>query len=249
MVDGHGLKHCHESAVPRVRVGQVDNTLVVVGIGTARVTPEVADLMIRLEAPANTPGAALGKVTAASQAVLAAARDQGVADADLGTRWLSAHPQIDPHRGRITGYVASYTLALRLTEISTAPTVIDAVAEVAGDTFRLEGFHLSTSDTTAARCDAAVSAVTDARGRAERLAEAAGARLGPVISIVEESAWQPSPRPGMPRTVVAMSSSGAVSPIQAGTDEVTAHLIVTFQLTDGDERGTDQPGGQVTPRG
>jgi uncharacterized protein len=207
----------------------VANTLVVVGIGTATVTPEVADLLIRLEATASTPGAALGKVTAASQAVLTAARDHGVAEADLGTRWVSAHPQMDPHRGRITGYVASHTLALRLTEISTAPTVIDAVAEVAGDTFRLEGFQLSTPDTTAARSDAAVSAVTDARGRAERLAEAAGARLGPVISIVEEPAWQHSPGPGMP---LAMSSSRAAPPIQAGTDEVTARLTVTFQITD-----------------
>jgi uncharacterized protein YggE len=178
----------------------VANTLVVVGIGTATVTPEVADLMIRLEATASTPGAALGKVTAASQAVLAVARDHGVAEADLGTRWVSAHPQMDPHRGRITGYVASHTLALRLTQISTA-----------------------------ARSDAAVSAVTDARGRAERLAEAAGARLGPVISIVEEPAWQHSPGPGMP---LAMSSSGAVPPIQAGTDEVAARLTVTFQITD-----------------
>ena len=63
----------------------VANTLVVVGIGTATVTPEVADLTIRLEATANTPGAALGKVTAASQAVLGAARDHGVPEADLRT--------------------------------------------------------------------------------------------------------------------------------------------------------------------
>lgn len=219
-------------AAPRARVGQVENTLVVVGIGTATVTPEIADVTIRLEATANTPGAALGKVTTASQAVLAAARDHGVAEADVGTRWVSAHPQMDAHRGRITGSAASHTLALRLTHISTAPTVIDAVAEAAGDTFRLEGFHLSTPDTTAARSDAAVSAVTDARGRAERLAEAAGAHLGPVISIVEEPAWQPSPGPGMPRALAARSPSVAMPPIQAGTDEVTARLTVTFQITD-----------------
>ncbi|MGH3766740.1 MAG: SIMPL domain-containing protein [Pseudonocardiaceae bacterium] len=207
----------------------MDNTLVVVGIGTVTVTPEVADVTIRLEATASTPGAALGRVTEASQAVLAASRDHGVTEDNLRTHRVSAHPQMDPHRGRFTGYAASHTLALRLTQISAAPTVIDAVAEVAGDTFRLEGLHLLSPDTTAARSDAAVRALADARGRAERLAEAAGAHLGPVISIVEEAAWGPSPGPGM-RALAASTSSFAGPPIQAGTDEVTACLTVTFQM-------------------
>ena len=137
---------------------------------------------------------------------------------------------MDPHRGRITGYTASHAVALRLTEISTAPTLIDTIAEAAGDTFRLEGFQLSTPDTTAAHSAAAVSAVTDARGRAKRLADAVGARLGPVISIVEEPAWQHSPGPVV-RSRAARSSSVTGPPIQAGTDEVAAHLIVTFRIT------------------
>ncbi|MGH3549372.1 MAG: hypothetical protein ACRDQU_14940, partial [Pseudonocardiaceae bacterium] len=100
-----------------------------IGPGQVRV---ITDVTIRLEATANTPGAALGKVATASQAVLARVRNHGVAEADLGTRWVSAHPQPD--------HIAAGTSATRPPTLSrcdsptspTAPMVIDAVTDARG---------------------------------------------------------------------------------------------------------------------
>ncbi len=139
-------------------------------------TPEIADVTIRLEATANTPGAALRKVATASQAVLAAARDHGV-------------------------------------------------AEAARDTFRLEGFHLSTPDTMAARSDAAVSTVIDAPGAGRLRAPRTGDLYRGGTGLV-----------ALTRARNAESNRSEVvkrrrAPIQAGIDEVTARLTVTFQIT------------------
>ncbi|MGI8814243.1 MAG: SIMPL domain-containing protein [Pseudonocardia sp.] len=63
--------------------------------------------------------------------------------------------------------------------------------------WRLGGFGLSPGDTSAARTQAGVNSVADARARAQQLAEAAGARLGPVRCPPRHRARRTRPcRPG-----------------------------------------------------
>jgi uncharacterized protein len=115
----------------------VANTIMVVGVGTTTVIPEITELTIGLEAIRSTPGSALAEVTTAAQAVLAAARDNGVGDADLRTRGLAVHARTDPHSGEINAYLAAYILRLRVTQLSTAPLVVDPLNQAAGDALRL----------------------------------------------------------------------------------------------------------------
>jgi uncharacterized protein len=207
------------------------NTLVVVGTGAATLTPEIADLSVGLQVTASTPGAALGQVTEASRQVLQVAHQHGLADSELRTHGVSVGPEFDPQSRQITGYTATHSLGLRLTRIAEAADVIDAVTQAAGNALRLGGFQLTTADTAEVRAEAAANAVADARTRAQRLAEAAGVHLGSVISIVEEPT---GPGGGYSRPASGMaflSQSRSAVPIQAGTDEITARVVVTFQLT------------------
>lgn len=202
--------------------------LVVVGAGAASIVPETAALSVGPEATADSPGAALARVARASDAVLAAARAHGIAEADVRTRAVGVNQRIDMHGRPISGYVAVHELGLRMSSVAGAPSVIDAVAEAAGDTLRLGGFALSSPDLTAARAEAAADAVADARSRGAVLARAAGVRLGPVLSIVED------PGAGYERYPQAVDMSfgrrGAHMPIQAGTDTVMARFTVTFRI-------------------
>lgn len=208
------------------------NTIVVVGQGSATLTPDAAVLQVGLETRAESAGEALGRVAERSGAVLSAARVQGVPDADLQTHGVSLLPQMDNQARRVVGYVASYSLALRLRDLSAAPAVVEAVSQAAGDALRLGGFHLSTSATEAARTEAGARAVQDARHRAERLAEAAGVRLGRVLSIVEAGVAMPASGPQVLRRGVATASAAPTVPVEAGSAELTARVTVSFEITD-----------------
>lgn len=67
----------------------------------------------------------------------------------------------------------------------------------------------------------------DARSKAERVAEAAGVRLGRVVAVNEMQLAAP------PRRLAAFAATRAAAvPVEAGSDEVLAHVTVTFEIAD-----------------
>lgn len=206
------------------------NTITVVGEGSATVMTDSAELTVGLEVRAGTPGDALAEVSRRCQAVLAVARARGVADSDLQTRGVQVYPTFDQHGGRVVGYLASYSLDLRLRALTSAPDVLDAVTGAAEDALRLGGFRLATSATESARADAGARAVQAARGRADRLAEAAGVRVARVVSIAEEGVIRRAPRPV--REAAGAVGFAAAVPVEGGSEEVTARVTVIFEIAD-----------------
>ena len=206
------------------------NAIVVVGHGSATVSPDSALLELGLETRAGSAGEALAELTLRADAVLAAARTRGMDGADLQTRGISLYPQMDSESRRVVAYVASYELSLRLLALEEAAGVVDAVSEAAGDALRLGGLSLGTSETGLARAEAGARAVEDARSRAEALAAAGGVRVGRVLSIAEGSAGLAAPGPKVPYRAAAASS--AAVPVEGGSAKVTASVTVTFELLD-----------------
>jgi uncharacterized protein YggE len=206
------------------------NSIVVEGHAVV-VTPDAAMLQVSLQTEADTAADALALVSERSEAVLSAARGAGVAVADLQTRGLSLFPQMDDRGQRVVCYRASYSLGVRLREVARASAVVEAVGQAAGDALRLGGFHLSTSETDSARSEAGAKAVRDARERAELLAEAAGVRVGRVVSIVADRGFI-APSGVRPMRAVAAGAAVPAPPLEPGSGEISAHVTVTFEISD-----------------
>jgi uncharacterized protein YggE len=200
---------------------------VVEGHGVATVTPDSALLQVGLDTEADSAADALTLLSQRSDAVVAAARAEGVDDSDVQTRGLSLFPQLDQTGRRVVCYRASYGLGIRLRNMTQAPALIDAVSKAAGDALRLGGVHLATSETEAARSEAGVRAVRDARQRAERLAETAGVRVGRVLSIVDAHTFG-APVPAKPAMLMAGVAQGPS--LHPGSDEIAAQVTVTFEI-------------------
>lgn len=188
--------------------------------------PDAAVLRVGLEARADAASVALDDVARRAQEVLAATKHQGIDEGDVQTQGVALHPQMDERGLRVVTYVASYSMSVRLRTLDLAPDVVAAISEAAGDALRLGDFHLSTADSEAARNDAAARAVKDARSKAERVAEAAGVRLGRVVAISE--------MPAPPRRLAAFAATRAALrvPVEAGSDEILARVTVTFEIAD-----------------
>ena len=206
----------------------VQNVIVVEGRGAMEVSPDVALLQVNLEADADSAGEALTTVSDRATSVSSAALGVGLQDEDVKTTGLSVFPQMDHSGLRIHHYRASYGLRVRLRDITSGPRLIESVSAAAGDALRLGGFQLAVSDQGAARAEAGIRAVADARERAGRLAEAADVRLGRVVSIVESPAaiWS------RPRMVMAAAAAPVPPqpPMQAGTEEIAVQATVTFEI-------------------
>ena len=88
----------------------------------------------------------------------------------------------------------------------------------------------SIADTTALAAKAREDAVAQAKTQAAALAQAAGVDLGPIVAVSTAAYDLPQP--------VAYATSGAADraapmPLQPGTQDVTAHVSVVFELRGG----------------
>ena len=75
--------------------------------------------------------------------------------------------------------------------------------------------------------DARRIAVEDALRRATILAGAAGANLGPVMTINESGGYRPAP---MMMRSMAMDESAKAVPVAAGTQDITSNVNIVIEL-------------------
>ena len=202
--------------------------ITVEGQGIVTVVPDEATLSVGVESRAATASAAQADASAAMTKVIAAVKAQGVADADLVTQQVSLQPQIDNGPtgngpSRVTGYIADQTLGVTVRVLDHTGAIIDAA--VAAGANSVGGPSFSLADPSKATTQARTLAITDARQRAQTLAQAAGVSLEAPIVITEQSA--PTP---VPFAAAAPSAGGAATPIQAGTSQVEVDVTVTYAI-------------------
>src|SRR5690606_34566297 len=103
-------------------------------------------------------------------------RGLSIDEDDIRTAQLNVGPDYTYGEGgrRLVGYVATSTIEVRMTQLDAIGRAIDATIGAGGDDTRLDGLRFELSDPEAARGEARVLAVANARRRAEQLAEASG---------------------------------------------------------------------------
>jgi uncharacterized protein YggE len=176
---------------------------------------------------ANKAGEAMRINASAMSATLAALKRAGVADRDIQTQAINLQPQYrygDNVPPILTGYQASNRVSVRLRDLSSAGSVLDAL--VAAGANQIEGPTLSVDHPEAALNEARSKALAMARSRAELYAKAAGLSVRRIVRISEsENNAPPVVRP------MAMSLRKADStPVEAGEQELTVTLSVVFEL-------------------
>jgi uncharacterized protein len=188
--------------------------------GTASVTsiPDRAELSFGVESQGETARAALAANAAEMRRVIAALKAAGATN--VKTQHVSLSPRYD-ERNQAQGFTATNTVSATLKEIGRAGAVIDAA--VAAGANQVYGPSLSRGDSTSLYRQALRAAVDDARTKAQALAAASGLSLGRVTAIVEGGGG-PQPLP----FAAADKAMAESTPIEPGTQDVTATVTVTF---------------------
>jgi hypothetical protein len=167
---------------------------------------------------AATAKAAVAANAREMRQVIAAVKAAG--GREVGTQSVSLS-QVLGENGDPSGFAASNVVSATV-GLDTAGAVIDAA--VAAGANQVNGPTMSVADQGKLYRQALAAAVANARLSAETIASAAGRSLGKVTTVVDSGGSAPVPM----FEKAAASDSG--TPIEAGTQQSTASVTVTFAL-------------------
>jgi uncharacterized protein len=122
-------------------------------------------------------------------------------------------------------YTASNSVEVTIRNLDTAGKVLNAATAAGAN--QLYGLRFEIEDLVPLQADARKKAVEDARARAQRLAELAGVKLGPALSIIELDGGGSGPMPMM-----AMAKMDASAPIERGELSISSTVQIVYALAD-----------------
>jgi uncharacterized protein YggE len=195
------------------------NTVTTLGHGDVSVVPDQATVTAGVHTQAATAAEALAENSKQMNAVVDALKAAG--GGDLQTQQVSLSPQTDQN-GNVQSYAADDSVSANAA-IADAGKLIDAAVAAGANT--VDGPSLGVSDQDAAYRQALAKAMADARAKAEALGQAGGFGVGPVSSVTEQSTQTP-----LPFVRAAAGKAADSTPVEAGTQDVTADVSVTFAI-------------------
>ena len=212
-------------AVPALAEGPA--TISVTGEGTVSSAPDLATISLGVTTTAATAAEAMSANSQALTAVLDRLKAAGVAPRDMQTSNLTLNPNwVSYDNGssnKIEGYTASNMLTVQVRALDTLGTVLDSSITDGANT--LNGVTFAVSEPRPAMDEARKKAVADATARATLLVQAAGAELGPIVSMSEQSGFaQP-----MPMFRMEADATGSV-PTAGGEVGLNASVTIVFEI-------------------
>jgi len=175
---------------------------------------------------ADDVSTALGDAGTRAQALAQAARDHGVADADLRTTGTGVHPRHDREGVTVVGYTAYQSLSVTVRDPGLVGSLVEAFAGAAGNALTIDSIGLELADSAPLLAQARAAAFADAQAKAEQFATLAGRTLGKVerLSDVERGGAQP-------RFAMMAAGKAADLSVELGENSVTATVAVRWEWT------------------
>ena len=202
-------------------------TILVTGEGTVSAAPDLATISLGVTTEALTAGEAMSANSTAQSAVLKRLIAAGVEPRDMQTSNLTLNPNWVSTDGgstsKIAGYTASNILTVQVRALDKLGAVLDGSITDGANT--LNGVTFSVAEPRPALDEARKKAVADAIARATLLVDAAGVKLGAIVSISETPVFS------QPMPMFRMEADAAQSvPTAGGEVGLTASVTMVFQI-------------------
>jgi uncharacterized protein len=201
------------------------------GHGEISVVPNLASVSIGVTSNGKTANEALAQNTKAMQQVFAALKTAGIADTDIQTSNFSVNPRlIYPQDGSnkppvVDGYDVNNQVTVIVRKLDMLGGLLDQMVSAGSN--QINGVSFSVDNADKILDSARTQAVADARRKAEIYAQAAGVKLGRIISISEGGAYQPPPVV-FARAKAAMDQAAA--PMAQGEQSLSMDVSLVWEL-------------------
>jgi uncharacterized protein YggE len=208
--------------------GGIEHTISVGGTGRVLIDPDIADLRLGVIVEKPTVKEAREANATAMNRVIESLRKLGVAERDIQTSTLSLQPvydyRSDGEQPRLIGYNLTNAVAVTIRDLDVVGDAIDAALEAGATT--LDGVTFRVEDQAAAEKEAREAAMSEAKAKAQTLADAAGVAIAGVASISETVSPIPYP---VYYGRDALAADGA-TPVEPGTNEVSVSVSVVYAI-------------------
>jgi len=209
-------------------------TIRISGEGTVRVEPDQATVRFGVVTQDDDPEVAREENAAAASRAMNAIRELGIADRKMRMETLRLQPRREYNRQTRSyeerGFEAVRQVVVEVDDLEQLPTLITRIVQRGAN--RLDGINYDVADREAVRQEALRAAAQQARAKAQLLAEALGAQVGPPRQITEQDFSFPRPQFRIEQAAAMAKADAAPEPdaYAAGEIEVTATVQVTFDL-------------------
>jgi uncharacterized protein YggE len=207
-----------------------ETKITVNGTGEVRVSADTAIISLGVNARDKDVLKAQQRVNETIAAIRNALIKQDLKEENINTDFINIYPVYDysNDQEQLAAYNASSTLAIKVTDMESVGTLIDVCFEAGANT--LNGITFSASDTEAAETEAMKTAVTDAKKKAEILAEASGLKITGIEIISEGGVYSYQNNVGNVYSRAAGMEEPAMEE-DAGTVVQSAKLIVNATVS------------------
>ena len=155
----------------------------VVGNGEILAAPDFATLTMRASTQGETAEAAAAVCQEEVQKLIDAAEQFRISKNDIVQSGIEIEPKYAEDETTVTAYQASDVLTITIRVVSRTETILTSLVD-AGN-YEVQSLTYSITESSEAYRQALATALDDAKGKAEALAESAGVHLGDVIGISE----------------------------------------------------------------
>jgi uncharacterized protein len=214
---------------PTIAPALAGTRLELVARGEVRRVPDIAVITAGVVTQSRDASSAMRENATRMARVIAALKNAGIAERDIATASVNLSPQyryVENQAPVITGYQASNQLSIRFRDIARSGTILDTLVTEGAN--QIAGPNLQIDKPQTAFDEARVSAVRQARSRAELYAGAAGLRIKRIVSITEQEGYAPPPMPMM--QMARGESADAKTEVLAGEQTLSVALNVVFEL-------------------
>jgi uncharacterized protein YggE len=196
-----------------------------IGNATVPVKPDQAQIQFAVVTTASTAQDAASQNANVVTAVLAALGTVLGPNPNIQTLSYSLNPNYNyPQNGQpvLTGYTASNTVQVTLTDLSLIGKVIDTGIQAGAN--RVQGLQFGLQDDQPSRAQALKMATAQAKANADAMASGLGQHTGAAIAIQEGVTSTPTP------VLLGAAAPSATTPVETGVVNVQASVTLDIAL-------------------
>lgn len=221
------------------------NSFEVIGTGKVKAVPNIATTTYTVTETAKTEEEARSAANEKQNQALAEIKEIGIAETDI-TSNIYVNPNYDPTPLNATeptqdslifpprqpvqnGYVATITTEVKSSDVEKINQAIDAVTAIGAT---VGGVSYTFDDQEKYKMEATDKAVANAKQQAENMAEAAGFKLGKILTVrnVDDGYGYPVPYAAERSLALDSAVPQEKTDLQPGQNEITARIGVTFEI-------------------
>ena len=207
----------------------MERTITVSATGTAEAEPDQARITSGVSTEAPTAREALTGNTEAMNKVISELKAKGIDSKDIQTASFNVEPVMDYSKDgqppKLRGYRVSNQVVVLVRDLDKLGSVLDDLVTAGANQVQGLAFEVSKAETL--KDEARKNAIANALRRAKLLASAAGAEVGQVLQISEETTSDVPVTFAAPRFAKAQAAS---VPIERGSSTLEARVTTTWAL-------------------